>query len=119
MSRARGALAESRARAFLEARGLSCLTANFNCNVGELDLVMRAADGSLVIVEVRHRGVDAPVSAIESLTPAKLRRVVLATEVLLQANPELAEVPLRFDVVAITGDASDGAIDWLPDAFRP
>lgn len=119
MSRATGAVAEARALAHLEAEGLHCLRRNFNCSVGELDLVMRAPDGALVVVEVRHRADDAQVSALESLSPAKLRRVILATEVLLLADPTLAGDAVRFDVVAITGDALDGALDWIPDAFRP
>ena len=98
---------------------MTCLSRNFRCSVGELDLVMRAPDGLLVVVEVRHRGTDARVSALESLTPAKLRRVMLAAEVYLQANPDCSDDPVRFDVVAITGDPRDGALDWLPDAFRP
>jgi putative endonuclease len=119
VTRAGGALAEARARTFLEVEGLRCLCCNFSCKLGELDLVMTAAEGVLVVVEVRHRSDDAQVSALESLTPAKLRRLILATEVFLQANPEHADDPVRFDVVAITGDAHDGALDWLPDAFRP
>jgi putative endonuclease len=104
---------------FLESQGLSCVCANFSCGVGELDLVMRTATRTLIVVEVRHRAADAAVSALESLTATKLRRVVLATEVFLQAKPELSDQPLRFDVVTITGDAAEGALDWFPDAFRP
>lgn len=94
------------------------MTRNFRCRFGELDLVMRDG-GALVVVEVRQRAATDPIGALASVAAAKQRRLVLATEVLLRARPTLADAPIRFDVVAITGSARDGALDWVPDAFRP
>ncbi|HUM92822.1 MAG TPA: YraN family protein, partial [Candidatus Competibacter sp.] len=47
-------MAEDLARRHLETRGLTLVTRNFRCRVGELDLIMRDGE-QLVFVEVRSR----------------------------------------------------------------
>lgn len=112
-----GRAAEAAARAWLEARGLSCLVANFRARVGELDLVMRDGD-AIAVVEVRYRATDAWGGAAASVDAFKQRRIVAATARLLAVRPALARERLRFDVVAVTGTAPDWRIEWLRDAFR-
>lgn len=113
-----GRAAESAARAWLEARGLACLVANFRARVGELDLVMRDGD-VLAIVEVRYRAGDAWGGAAASVDAFKQRRIVAATARLLALRPAWARERLRFDVVAVTGSAPEWRFEWLRDAFRP
>ena len=119
--RAEGARFEAAAEAHLVAQGLVPLLRNFNCRLGELDLVMRD-DDTLVVVEVRARAPTRFGTATESIGPAKRRRIVRATQVLLAARPELAKLPLRFDVVAFEVDASaertgGDQVQWLRAAF--
>ena len=78
---------------------------------GEVDLILRAADGTLVFVEVRARRGDAHGGAAGSVTGLKQRRVVYAAQHFLQGLA--AWPPCRFDVVAIDGDR----LEWLPAAF--
>lgn len=78
------------------------------------------ADGkTLVFVEVRARKGGAQVSAAESITPAKQRKLRETAERLLQSTPEWQDSACRFDVIAVQLDAADqpGSIDWIPDAF--
>ncbi len=119
--RATGARYEAAAEAHLIAQGLVPLLRNFNCRLGELDLVMRDRD-TLVVVEVRARAPTRFGTALETIGPAKRRRIVRATQVLLSARPELARLPLRFDVVAFEVDASaerpgGDQVQWLRAAF--
>ncbi len=119
--RATGARYEAAAEAHLIAQGLVPLLRNFNCRLGELDLVMRDRD-TLVVVEVRARAPTRFGTALETIGPAKRRRIVRATQVLLSARPELARLPLRFDVVAFEVDASaerpgGDHVQWLRAAF--
>jgi len=116
-----GARFEAAAEAHLVAHGLVPVLRNFNCRLGELDLVMRDRD-TLVVVEVRARAPTRFGTALETIGPAKRRRIVSATQVLLSARPELARLPLRFDVVAF--EVADGAgqrggdqVQWLRAAF--
>lgn len=112
-----GRAAEAAARAWLEARGLTTLFANFRARVGELDLVMREAE-LVVIVEVRYRANSGWGGAAGSVDVFKQRRIVAATGRLLAARPALAQSRLRFDVVTVGGAAPDWRIDWIRDAFR-
>lgn len=107
----RGDEAENKACRFLETQGLRKLERNYRCRYGELDLIMLDQD-TLVIVEVRFRQSRRYGSAAESVTPAKQARIIAAAEHYLQRHNH--DRPLRFDVVALSGD---GAIDWIRQAF--
>ncbi|MBY4899025.1 YraN family protein [Cupriavidus sp. AU9028] len=110
-ARARGEQAENRALAYLQRQGLALVVRNYRCKGGELDLVMRAPDGTLVFVEVRARSSDRFGGAAASITASKRQRILQA------ANHYLATLDrpprCRLDVVAI----GPGGLQWLPDAF--
>ena len=107
----RGKSAEDQAYEFLFKQGLKLACRNYRCKQGELDLVMRDQQ-SLVIVEVRYRKSDTYGSALESVTASKQARIIAATQHYLSAQK--LDCPLRFDVVAISGD---GEILWVKNAF--
>jgi putative endonuclease len=112
----RGRDAETFARAWLQARGLKLLYANFLCRFGELDLVM--LDGKcLVIVEVRYRRSQQYGGAIATVTAPKRQRIGRATQLLLQRQPQLKRLALRFDVLALSGELADPNVDWRKHAF--
>ncbi len=120
-TKSRGDAAESAARAYLGRAGLKFVEANYRTpgrGGGEIDLVMRAADGTLVFVEVRQRADALHGGAAASIGSAKQQRIVLSARHYLMrfASPP----PCRFDVVLVNG-ALDGkagaAIEWLPAAF--
>lgn len=79
---------------------------------------MRDSD-CLVIVEVRSRAASTFVSAAESVDSRKQRKLASAALHFLSRHPEFADANLRFDVVAIDGDAGTAKPDWIVDAFRP
>jgi putative endonuclease len=116
-TKARGAAAEARALAWLQARGLQLVERNYrvargpSARGGEIDLVMRERDGTLVFVEVRQRRGSGHGGAAASVTAAKQRRLVLAAQHFLLRYT--APPPCRFDVVAVDGEA----IEWLQAAF--
>ena len=78
---------------------------------GEVDLILREADGTLVFVEVRARASARFGGAAASVGAAKRGRIVFAARHFLmrQGRPP----PCRFDVVAIDG----AAIAWIRAAF--
>lgn len=116
MNQARGRAAEDTALRFLEARGLVLLSRNYRCRMGELDLVMRDG-GSLVFVEVRARGQAAFGGAAASVGRAKQRRLAAAARHFLMTHPRAAELPARFDVVAISGSDGENPPHWIRAAF--
>lgn len=115
---ARGAQAEAQALAHLEAAGLRLIARNYRIARGprawggELDLVMRDRDGTLVFVEVRARAKDRHGGAGASLGPTKLARLRRAAAHFLARWPGPTP-PCRFDVVLLEGTA----LRWLPAAF--
>lgn len=106
-----GESAEDQALAYLNRQGLKLVQRNFRCKQGELDLVM-LDNNVLVIAEVRFRKSDRYGSAAESVTATKQSRIIAATHVYLAQQPQ--DRPIRFDVVALSGD---GRIDWIQNAF--
>ncbi|MDD1612131.1 MAG: YraN family protein [Methylococcaceae bacterium] len=107
----RGENAEQQAEQFLADKGLKRVCRNFRCKQGELDLVM-LDDQTLVIIEVRFRKSGKYGSALESITRAKQSRIIAATQIYL--SKQKTDRPVRFDVIAITGE---GGIEWIPNAF--
>jgi len=108
---------ESRALAYLLARGLTLVQRNYrvaagpNARGGEIDLIVRESDGTLVFVEVRTRKASGFGGAAASVSAAKQRSVIFAARCYLR---RLASQPAcRFDVVAIEG----AHIEWLRGAF--
>lgn len=112
----RGQAWEDLACSHLRAAGLELLARNFRTRFGELDLVMAQA-GVLVFVEVRYRARSDYGGAAASVTRHKQQRLVVAAEQFRQQHPDLADLPCRFDVVAISGRPPAPRIDWHRAAF--
>ena len=117
----RGDAAEDAALAHLQRHGLRLVQRNFRTpgrGGGEVDLIMREPDGTLVFVEVRQRASASRGGAGGSITGIKQRRIVFAARhFLLRLG---SEPPCRFDVVLLQGaqDGGEGSrIEWLRAAF--
>jgi putative endonuclease len=114
---ARGTDAEDQALAHLQRQGLRLLERNYRVargpsrRAGEIDLVMRDRDGTLVFVEVRARQDARHGGAAASITAAKRRHLVYAAQYYLMRYG--APPPCRFDVVSVEA----GELSWLKAAF--
>lgn len=120
-TRSVGAAGEQRALLHLQAAGLRLVARNFKSpgrGGGEVDLIMREPDGTLVFVEVRQRASASHGGAAASVGWAKQRRIIFAARHYLA---RLAHCPpCRFDVVALQGAGTDGAeppVHWIRAAF--
>ena len=109
--------AEARAWAHLHGQGLTLVQRNYRVahgprsRGGEVDLIVRERDGTLVFVEVRARRDASHGGAAASIGAAKRQRLIFAAQHYLLRLPSLP--PCRFDVVAIDGDR----VQWLRAAF--
>jgi putative endonuclease len=114
---ATGQGAEERAWAHLQHAGLSLVARNYrvargpNARGGEIDLICRERDGTLVFVEVRARASASHGGAAASVGAAKRASLVFAAQRFIASLPVVP--PCRFDVVAIDGDD----LRWLKAAF--
>ena len=109
-----GDAAEDRALRHLQAAGLRLVERNYRTpgrGGGEIDLIVRDRDGTLVFVEVRQRVQPAamaarrPASAPPSSGASFLRR---ATTCMRLGEPP----PCRFDVVLV-----EEGVEWMQAAF--
>ena len=93
-----GVSAETRAAAYLMAKGYRILAKRFRTPYGEIDLVARKRN-LLVFVEVKARGsLD---EAAYAVTPRQQQRIINAAQAWLMAHPEHAEFDMRFDAMLI------------------
>lgn len=111
-----GRAIEAQVCSYLMQRGLKLVVANYNCRVGEIDLVMQDRD-SLVFVEVRYRQDDDYGGALESITKSKRRKIVCAAKYYLLEHDLWEKAPCRFDVVIVRAGCEQEKIVWLKDAF--
>ena len=93
-----GISAESRAAAFLMAKGYRILAKRFRTPYGEIDLVAKKRN-LLAFMEVKARAsLD---EAAYAVTPRQQARIIDAAQGWLMAHPEHAEFDLRFDAILI------------------
>lgn len=107
-----GRAAEARAARALEDDGFVILARRRRTAAGEIDLVARRGDLT-VVVEVKARGRAA--EAAETLSARQRARLLAATGALMAEEPEWFGGELRFDVVVL---GRDGTLRRIADAFR-
>lgn len=116
-TKSRGDEGEARALVYLQDQGLTLVERNYRVARGpsargaEVDLIMRAPDGTLVFVEVRQRKASDHGGAAASVSRGKQRKCIWGAQHYLMNLREWP--PCRFDVVAIDGDA----LQWIVAAF--
>jgi putative endonuclease len=112
-----GDRAEALALEHLLRHGLALVCRNYRvargprARGGEIDLILRERDGTLVFVEVRSRASALHGGALASVSAAKQRALVFAAQHYLACLARLP--PCRFDVVAVDGTA----LQWVRAAF--
>src|SRR5512137_430363 len=111
----RGHRAEALAERFLAGLGYRTLARNHATRQGEVDLICREGDVTC-FVEVRSRTGLAQGSPLETVGPAKARRVVAAATDWAARHGAL-DAPLRFDVVAVVFDGGTPRFELVRGAF--
>lgn len=109
-----GDAAEGEALRYLQEQGLRLLVRNYRTpgrGGGEIDLIMRAPDGTTVFVEVRKRVSARYGGAAASVGGVKQRRIIFAARHYLMRLPTMP--PCRFDVVVVEPQG----LQWLQAAF--
>jgi len=117
-TRVRGGAAEDMALAHLQRAGLRLVERNYRTpgrGGGEIDLIVRAPDGTLVFVEVRVRANSRHGGAAASIGSVKQRRIIHAAQQFLQRFPEMP--PCRFDVMVCDQPGPPWQWTWIVAAF--
>ena len=101
MNRAQtGQRGEAAAAKYYQQQGCKLLCHNFRTRMGELDVVVREPDGTVVICEVKTRSENALARPAAAVDAAKQRRLVRAAQIYLQQTG-LSDAPVRFDVAEV------------------
>jgi putative endonuclease len=112
-----GENAEQAACDFLLAKKLLLIERNIRYPFGEIDLLMQ--DGKeLVFVEVRYRRNQQFGGGVESVTPAKQKKMANAAQAWLSGHRQWANAGCRFDVVAVDRYENAFRFDWIKAAFN-
>ncbi|MFK7601845.1 YraN family protein [Deinococcus sp. SM5_A1] len=109
----KGADAEDRAAAHLLTLGREVLARNYRIPGGEIDIVSRDSDATLIFTEVRQRRQTRYGSAAESVTPRKLALMHRAALEYLTREMGRDDLPCRLEVLTIDGLAQTGEIQLL------
>lgn len=93
--------------------GFETLDRNWRSEAGELDLIVRAGDGTIRFVEVRTRTGRKCGTPAESVTPAKLARLRRLAAAWFAVHKDVRGTA-TFDVVSVEKDGEDEAkLTWI------
>jgi ribonuclease HII len=101
-----GHVAEEKVARALESSGHDILWRNWRTRLCEIDVVSRLGD-TIYFTEVRYRRDVGRGSGLDSVTGAKLRRMVFAAEVFGQLNPQYRDFHLLLQVASVSGAGYD------------
>ena len=111
-----GTIGEELAFHYLAAHGYKVLLRNYECVIGEIDLIAKH-EGVLVFVEVKTRSSCEMGSPAESVTQAKRHQIVKTASYYLKRYG-IKDAPCRFDVVSVLMPSGrEAEIELIPDAF--
>ncbi len=109
--------AESIAQHYLEQKGYRLVQANFQCRMGEVDLIMQKGN-LLVFVEVRSRSSQTYGTPVETVNRTKQEKIRKTAAYFLYRNPKFETCYCRFDVVSVLWKNGTAKVSWLEDAFQ-
>ncbi len=93
-----GLSAESRAAAYLVAKGYRIVARRFRSGVGEIDIIARRRN-TIIFVEVKARArLD---DAAYAVTQHQRSRIIAAAEAWIAAHPQHAQSEFRFDAMLV------------------
>ena len=109
---------EEKACEYMCQQGFHVLERNFRCKQGEIDIIGEH-EGYLVFAEVKYRTDQTAGDAAEAVTYAKQKRICKTADYYRYLHGIGEDRAVRYDVVAIQGEAEDGAeeIRWYKNAF--
>lgn len=109
-----GSFGEDIAVHYLSNRGFPILSRNVRMKFGEIDIVAKSSNGTLIFIEVKTLTRASMLSPEDNLTRAKFKKLSRACSAYANAHPELINNTLgwRIDLIAITLDPPSNLINY-------
>ncbi|MER2491564.1 YraN family protein [Catenovulum sediminis] len=106
---------EQAAQEYLARQGIGCIERNFNCKMGEIDLICKDKD-TFIFVEVRYRSASQYGNAAATISASKQNKVRKAAMMYLKLQGyNIHHTAIRFDVITIDGEID--TLNWIKNAF--
>ena len=99
---------------YLKKKGYAINYKNYRYLKAEIDIIARKED-TLAIVEVRSRSSDFIENIAETVTPKKIKLLVMAADHYVTDNN--LDVEVRFDIITILKNKSKFELEHLESAF--
>jgi putative endonuclease len=109
-----GRIGQNFAEKYLRGLGYKIIAKNFNTRWGEIDIIAKDGD-CFVFVEVKTRRDDSFGAPEEAVTKTKQRHLLAAAQIYL-AKIFRKDDPWRVDVIALTGDGVNFAVNHIKNA---
>lgn len=93
-----GKKAEQFATAYLEEKGYHILARNFRFQKAEIDIIAEFQN-TIIIIEVKARGIDALIEPHEAVNKRKIRLIVSAADEFMKERN--SEQNVRFDIISV------------------
>ena len=101
---------------YLEKQGVKILERNFRCRFGEVDII--AKDGKyLCFTEVKYRSDDRFGEPFEAVDHKKQKHICKVSSFYLYSKYKSSDIPVRYDVVAISQKDDIFTFTWIKNAF--
>lgn len=110
-----GAEYERMAAGYLTGQGYRIVEQNYRNRFGEIDLIAKDTDGTLVYCEIKYRSCAGAGDPLEAVDRKKQRRISRTAEYHYAYEGFEAGLPCRFDVIGIYGD---GSLRHIKNAFE-
>lgn len=110
-----GAEYERMAADYLTGQGYRIIERNYRNRFGEIDLIAKDTDGTVVYCEIKYRSGDGAGDPLEAVDQRKRRRISRTAEYHYAYYGWKGNLPCRFDVIGIYGD---GSIRHMKNAFE-
>lgn len=112
-----GGSTESLACEYLKSRGAAVIESNYRCRSGEVDIIAR--DGVyLCFVEVKFRNNCRFGEPEEAVDLRKRRHICKVSKVYLYSKYKSFDIPIRYDVIAISPENGILTFKWIKNAFE-
>lgn len=117
---------ENQAVQWVLSENLTIVARNYNVpKIGEIDIIAQSvktlpngkAYKTLIFIEVRARKRGRFATSVQSITPAKQRKITQAAMKFVQDFDKFGEYDCRFDVMAFDYDDIGVSRQWIKSAF--
>ena len=101
---------------YISEKGAKILERNFRCRTGEIDIIAKD-DKYLCFIEVKYRHDDSFGQPQEAVNFKKKKHICKVSDFYLYSKYKSFDIPVRYDVVAISQKEDIFAFKWIKNAF--